>query len=376
MYTTDNQLPIQIEGQGDWDAALNAAMGVLERGFHTTARAGYAVGTLDVLWMDANGFFQKFDPASTTTEPQALAYISANSGDSMQALLAGIVRSMVLSTTTPFDAGHDYYVGAAGTVAAAGSVKIGQGVADGGFYFNPKINPDVTSSYVIEIDAAVNTGYALWITSGAHAVHFDPNSETIFPHAVALTGGTGAGSLVSYIFFGAVNSLVSNGPLVPGFDYYVSPATPGLIVGSYSAASRRVGRALSQSNMFFNPANRSEYERLTRVATITINPTSTHLFTVDVGKQGWVRDLLMKSVGADAVGLSFYSNSARTNLMYQTVSGGVTAVSSFTDRAGWPYENTDASTLSGILYGKIWPDSTATVASQDVQVRLDVDRWR
>jgi hypothetical protein len=62
--------------------------------------------------------------------------------------------------------------------------------------------------------------------------------------------------------------------------------------------------------------------------------------------------------------------------MYQTISGGVTTVASFIDRAGWPFDNTDASTLSGILYGKIWPDSTAVIASQDVQVRLVADRWR
>jgi hypothetical protein len=373
MFTTDNQLPVQVEGQADWDSAVNAAMGTLERGYHTTARAGYAVGTLDVLWLDANGFFQKYNPNSLTTQPSALAYTSAGSGDTLQALITGIVRSFAV---TP---GLDYFASdvTPALVVGSGTNRVGFGVAGGGLYFNPGLrNVTGIGGYVVTLDAAVNTGYATFITSGGHGLHFDPNSEAIYPHGVFLTGGTGAGSLATYLPFGYVNSLVSNGALVPGRDYFVSPTTVGLITSSYSAASRRIGRAITASNFLVNPANRAEYERLTRVVTITIAPTSTHLFTLDPGKNGWVRDLLMKSVAADKVGLAFYSNSARTNLLYQTASGGLTTVSSFTDRAGWPYENTDASTLSGILYGAIWPDTTATVASQDIQVRLDIDRWR
>jgi hypothetical protein len=383
MYTPDNQLPVQIEGQGDWDSALNLAMGVLERGFHTTARAGYAVATLDLLWLDPNGFFQKYDPRSLTTRLHALAFTGAASGDSLQALLSGIVRGGLLSTTTPFDSGKDYFADPAGTgtvvVSANGTdQRVGFGVWSGGFYFNPAFGGGLTNSaYIMVAAAAVNTGYAFNINAAGEVRHFDPNSESSKPHGVLATGGTGVGSLVLGIPFGAVNSLVSNGTLTPGEDYYSSATTPGLIVRSYSAASRRIGYAMSGARFMVSPAAaHSDYERLTSVTTITIAPTSEHLFIIDIGKQGWVRDLLMKSVAADKVGLAFYTNSDRSNLIYQTISGGVTTVTSFTDRAGWPYENTDATTLSGKLYGKIWPDSGAVVASQDVQVRLDLDRWR
>ena len=257
MTTVDQQFSQPSAGQADWDTSLLVNITIAERGYHTTARVGYACNTAHVLWLDSNGFFQKFDPNSANIEPHALAIYAASSGDSIQALRVGVVRSLF--------------------------------AAD------------------------------------------------------------------------------------PGKDYFVSAATPGLIAASYSAANRRVGIGMADGGFLFWPRG-FQSETLTKATTVTINPTSTHLFTLDIGKQGWVRDLLLKSNSADKVGLAFYSNSARDNLMYQTRSGGVTTATSFIDRAGWPYENTDASTLSGILYGKVWPDSGAAIASQDLQIRVVADR--
>ncbi len=256
--TVDNQLAILTSGQADWDADTDANFGIIERGYHTTARAGIAINSGYACWMTSGGFMVPFDPNSLTIQPTAFAFTAPTSGDSALFLLTGIVRSL-------------------------------------------------------------------------------------------------------YTAF------------VPGQDYFVSPVTPGLLVGSYSAASRKVGIGLDGGGIYFNPRPVLP-EQLSNVTTVVILPATEHLFSVDLGKSGTVRDLLMKSNSMDKVGLAFYSNSARDNLLYQTKSGGVTTVASFVDRALWPYDNTDASTLSGLLYGKVWVDSGSAVSSQALQIALTVDR--
>lgn len=400
--TTDNELDIQVSGQADWDTALDANFTILERGLHTVARAAYDIHTGDLLWMTSGGFWQRFDPASAGTEPQAVAFTFASSGESFQAILRGIFRGGVDGAGSAFLGGVPYYASAAspGLIVRSFATQAwhaGYGLDGGGIYFNPSqiAGIDLTSSLdalrvaVGSVDAflvstftagaAIIAGRVFWQNSGANAFHFDPNSLDSRPHGLALTGATGAGSLFQGLMQGLVTALMPTSPggtLIPGFALYVSVMTPGLAVHSYSAANRRVGRALSTTVVNFDPEPFYATDVLSRGVTVTINPTSEHLFSFDVGKQGVVRDLLMKSNSADKVGLAFFSNSARNNLMYQTISGGVTTVSSFTDRALWPYENTDASTLSGILYGKVFADSGAAVASQDVVIQMIVDRSR
>lgn len=218
--------------------------------------------------------------------------------------------------------------------------------------------------------AAINSGYVCWMDSGGFFHPFDPNSTTIKPHAISFTA-PGSGESAMFLLWGIVRSMYT--AFVPGRDYFASAATPGLIVESYSAASRRIGFGVAGGGLAFNPKHALP-EQLTFVNTVVINPATTHLFTFDAGKSGIVRDLLMKSNSLNNVGIAFYSNSARDNLLYQTQSGGVTTVTSFTDRALWPYENTDASTLNGLLYGKVWADSGSTVNSQALQIKMTVDR--
>jgi spore coat protein U-like protein len=79
---------------------------------------------------------------------------------------------------------------------------------------------------------------------------------------------------------------------------------------------------------------------------------------------------------ADHVELKFYSD-ARAALLYATVSGGVTTVGSFQDRAGWPFENTDASsTLGDLVYGTVKVLSSAAVGSDTISIQQTWDRHR
>lgn len=378
MNTTDNQFAILASGQADWDADLDANFGIVERGYHTTARAGVAINSGYVCWMTSGGFMVPFDPNSKSILPTALAFTAPASGDSALFLLAGIVRSLY----TAFVPGQEYFVDATTPGLIVGSYtgegrKIGIGMDGGGIFFVreqplPNVLDQYTNANTAQAGVAINSGYVCWMTSGGFMVPFDPNSADIKPLALCLTAPA-SGAVGNFLFEGTVRSLYT--AFVPGRDYFTSAVTPGLVVASYSAANRKIGVGREGGSLFFKPYHMSP-EQITQITTITVNPASLHLFTMDVGKSGIVRDLLMKSNSLDKVALLFYSNSARDNKLYSTISGGVTTVDSFVDRALWPYDNTDASTLSGLIYGKVFADSGAAVASLDLQIKLTVDRFK
>jgi hypothetical protein len=230
---------------------------------------------------------------------------------------------------------------------------------------------------VFQAGTAINTGYVCWINSAGFAFPFDPRSEDIRPHGLAYVAAS-SGANISLLLTGIVRSLGVFSPAVPGLDVFVSPVTPGLILSSYSAASRRVGFGVAETGIYFNPGPWPVQETLTRVFSINAVINSEHLFSLDVGKRGWVREAKMISNSADLVTLKFHSGSTRvgSERLYETKSGGVTTVGSFVDRAGWPYENTEANTLSGLVFGTVQIRSGAGVTSNDIQIRLVVDRWR
>jgi hypothetical protein len=230
---------------------------------------------------------------------------------------------------------------------------------------------------VFQAGAAVNTGYVCWINSAGFAFPFDPRSESIRPHGLAYLAAS-SGDNISLLLTGIVRSLGVFSPAVPGLDVFVSPVTPGLILSSYSAASRRVGFGVAENGIYFHPGPLDQQETLTRVFSINAVVGSDHLFSLDVGKRGWVREAKMISNSVDLVTLKFHSGSTRagSERLYETKSGGVTTVGSFLDRAGWPYENTEANTLSGLIFGTVRIMSGAAVTSNDIQIRLVVDRCR
>jgi hypothetical protein len=265
--TNDNQLENPTAGQADWDSALNANFTILERGYHLSAQAGIAINTGYVVWMNSGGFLFPFNPNSRDVYPYGLSYTAAASGESVQVILSGIVRSL--------------------------------------------------------------------------AIH---------------------------------------SPAVPGMDLFVSPTTPGIVVGSYSGANRRIGFGVSEQGLYFNPHGANQFlpEKLTIVTTILAVVGSNHLFSMDAGQFGWNRQTRMIGNSGNLTELKFFSGSARvgSERLYETVSGGVTTVGSFLDRAGWPYENTEASTISGLVFGLLRMSSASAVGSDTVAVGMIWDRSR
>lgn len=223
---------------------------------------------------------------------------------------------------------------------------------------------------------AINTGDALWVNSGNFAFKFDPNSETIYPHLLAYKS-VASGEEDTFLHMGQVRSLAVWSECVPGEPVFVSPATPGALVGSYSAASRPVGFGLFEDGVRFNPFQNLP-EQLTRSNSVACVTGSDHLFSVDIGKRGVVRQLKVIGDSADLVTVKLHSNSSRVASvrLYETKSGGVTTVGSFIDQALFPYANTDPSTLSGLIYATLHIESDAAVGSDTLTLWLDVERTK
>lgn len=257
--TNDQQLSLQATGTADWDTALNANFSTLERGFHFVERVGAAVNTGDICRASSGGFMFPVSCDITDRGLLGLSLVSAASGDSVQFLQNGIVRSL---------------------------------------------------------------------------------------------------------------SVFSLG--TPGERLFISPSVLGTVARSYSGAYFSAGRRLSGAGFLFNPQPFLP-EFLTKVSTVAGLVNTNVDFTLDLGKRGWVRKVIMQG-SADLVTLSFFSNSARTTRLYETKSGGVTSVGSFLDQAGLPYENTDASTLSGLVYGRLRIMAGANVSSGQIGVTIEADR--
>ncbi len=223
----------------------------------------------------------------------------------------------------------------------------------------------------------ISTGQVLWLNSGGYFFPFNPNSESIFPHAYSYLA-VGSGETLAALARGIVRSLDINSLCVPGRAMFVSAKTPGYLVASYAASNRQVGIGLDTGAILFDPAfaNRFLPARLTSSVAIAAVTGSLHNFSMSAGRYGWNRQTLLLGNSADLVELAFYANSAHTFLLYQTKSGGVTTVGSYLDRAGWPYENTDATTLCDLVYGTLKVLSPAAVGSDTISVQMDWDRER
>lgn len=226
----------------------------------------------------------------------------------------------------------------------------------------------------------VNTGHVCWIDSGGFAHHYDPNSLDIRPHAIAWTGAN-SGADVQLLVRGTIRSLDIVSPAVPGINAYVSGSTPGVVVNSYSGSYPPIGYGIGAGQLFFDPHINQPMERITAVHTENPAVESMHLFELDLGGYGWVREVDMKAESGDLIRLWFYSNSNRAagDLIYQVLSGGVDATSQgdfggFYDRAGWPFENTDANTISGLIYGVVEVHSLGSVGSTNLNVTLVAER--
>ena len=223
---------------------------------------------------------------------------------------------------------------------------------------------------------AVNTGDILTVGSDGFALRYDPNSADIFPHLMTISA-LSSGDEANFIAMGSVRSLGVFSNVIPGHPVYVSPVTPGMVVSSYSGSNRNVGRAHYEDGFVFDPYGVAQFpEVLTSITSIDLVVGSVHKFTMDFGLSGTNRQVGMVGDSGDLVELKLFTNSAHSTLLFQTISGGVTAIGSFLDQAGFPYWNTDASTITGNIYGTLEVLAAASVTSDSVGVTVVMERYR
>lgn len=236
---SDNNLTLLTSGQSDWDTDIDANFAVLERGYHISERAGQAISSGQVLSLNSLGFFAPYDWTGALT-PMAYSYTAAASGDSLQALAWGIVRS--LDINSPAVAGQLAY--------------------------------------------ATGSGFLTTVASGLPVGRFTTGRGILFQPALNAGGGGGGGYTPSY---------------------FVSSSAINAVVGSL------------------------------------------HTFTMSLGGlHGWNRRVRLNSNSAAHVELKFYADAGHSDLQYSTLSGGISGVGSFNDRAGFPWD-----TNSGTLYGTV-----------------------
>lgn len=236
---TDNNLTLLTSGQSDWDTDIDANFSVLERGYHISERAGQPISSGQVLSLTSGGFFKPYD-WTAALPPIAYSYTAAASGDSLQALAWGIVRS--LDINSPAVAGQlAYATGSGFLTTVASGLPLGKFTTGRGILFNPS----------------------------------------------NIAGGGGGGGYTP--------------------TYFANSAAINAVVGSL------------------------------------------HTFTFSMGGLfGWNRRVRLNSNSASHVELKFYSDAGHSDLQYSTISGGISGVNSFNDRAGWPWD-----TNSGTLYGTV-----------------------
>lgn len=94
-FTNNQNLEVQVEGQADWDSALNANFQIIDRGWHITLIANEAINTGDILWASSGAYANVYDPNSLSLrDPVAIAYKAVSSGESDLFLARGIINSI------------------------------------------------------------------------------------------------------------------------------------------------------------------------------------------------------------------------------------------------------------------------------------------
>jgi hypothetical protein len=186
-----------VSGQGDWDSGISANFNVLDRGYHITQRAGTAIGTGQILWLNSGGFFFPFDPASTTINPVAYAYLAAASGDSMTALAWGAVRSLdINSGVLAGDLAYSSSAGYAVSSYAGCDRPIGFGLTTGGLLFMPRGSSAAAGGTGVTMLSSLSDVAITSVTSGQHLVWSGSSWQNTAPFPALLTSSVAINAVV------------------------------------------------------------------------------------------------------------------------------------------------------------------------------------
>lgn len=238
--------------------------------------------------------------------------------------------------------------------------------------------------------AAVNTGTLIQAASfstgtlGIANIYQFPAGNP--PDALALQAGS-PGNVVYGLVQGALTDFAAySGQLLHGSVYGASVVTPGWVTSSFDQAPQwLLGRCLQNGVFTFNPTPRAAtpYSRtesgMSHCASGTLGVFS---FAMMVGTLGMNTLVRVRSNSCDNYRLTFYANSGRSTIIYDTVinSGnlGVRTID-MQDAATWVYSlGVTPYPLYGIIHGALQVLSSAATAinSQNFQVTFAVLRFR
>lgn len=216
--TVDQQFESQAAGQADWDSGLNANIVIAERGYHLTGQAGIAINTGHVCWMSSAGFLYPFDINSGTIKPHALSFTSATSGESIQFILSGIMRSLdIHSNVVP---GLDVFVspdtpGMLVPSYSGANRRVGWGVSESGVRFDPSdsgLFPERTSDVIslsIVVGSLHNFNFELGRRGWNRSVHMVSDSGDLLTVRFYNKPARAAGDLVYETLSGGVETIGS-----------------------------------------------------------------------------------------------------------------------------------------------------------------------
>lgn len=221
---------------------------------------------------------------------------------------------------------------------------------------------------------AINTGQ--WVTHNASGfvVPYDAKSVGMRPRGFAYQV-TSPGNTGYFVRRGGVNSFSPySGQLDLGAAFYPSVSSIGWVTSClYNAGMHRLGFTGRQGEYVFD----AEPQKPTRVTDIRCgfaNTTLTFSFAfLYAGNKGIVEFFRIRSNSANNYSVRLFSNSGRTDVIYQSVvRSGQIAINTvdFQDNAMFPYYSTDTNSVFSI-YGQIDVLSTAATTIDSDAFRID-----
>lgn len=365
----ENPFNLPISGQASWDDDIDQALQVFDRGFHITERAGQAISSGQMVAMTSGGWMLPFNPASSLP-CIGYSYLAASSGDSLSVMAWGAVRS--LSINSPVLGGQLMFSNASGflSVATLGA-PVGVGLMGRGILFKPSLFNAAAAIAAITLGALsdVNTTGV----SNAKVLAWSDATSKWVPTAASAITVTKLGALTDVNTTG-----VGNGKILVWDDttsLWIIGAAPKTAFAQMTDVNTNGlldGQGIKWSNSASKWVVTSLYVTGHRVQSVQISAAqnSLHTFTMSLGDQlyGWNRRVRINGASMASVELKFYRDAGLTDLQYQSASGGVSAVGSFHDRAGWPVD-----TDSGTIYGTLFCNSTG-VATDTINIICDWER--
>lgn len=361
---SDNPFNTPLSGQADWDSGLGVNFQTLERGYHVTERAGQTISSGQMVALNSGAFAFPWNPSSTP--PCAgIAYTAAASGDSFTFLAWGIVRSLgINSVSVP---GKLLFSNASGflSVATLGA-PVALGLSGYGVLFQPsKVSGAAGATPTLGALADVNTtgigaGKLLaWDNVTSKWIITAPAGGALAALTDVNTNGVSDGKVLQWADVSSrwvpVTPTVGATKLATLTDVNTNGVSNGKIISWDDTTSKWIATV---------PASTSHRVQSVQIAAVT---NSTHTFTMSLGAAlfGWNRRVRVNGSSLASIELRFYRDSGRSDLQYQSVSGGFSAVTSFHDRAGWPVD-----TDSGTIYGSLQVFSTS-VGSDTINIIAD-----